>query len=77
MHWDAKLIITGYYRSLAKPPRSSDASTDTPEHARRQGQLPPSPIDALRPPEPPQQLVSFSCDSVEGGDSSTPSPARA
>ena len=46
--------------AASKPLRSSDASAGTPKHARRQQHnRPPSPINALRPPEPPQQLVSY------------------
>ncbi len=77
MHWDARLAITGYYRSLEASKRGSDASADTPKRARRKGKIPPSPIDALRPPDPPQQPDYFSCDGVKGGDSDASSPARA
>ena len=77
MHWDARLPIAGYYRSVEASKRGSVASADTPERALRQGKLPPSPIDALRPPDPPQQPDFFSCDGVKGGDSIASSPARA
>ena len=69
-----------YHRQLSpasEPLRSSGASTGTPKRSRQQGKRPPSPIDELRPLEPPQQLVSVSCDGVEGGGIITSSPARA
>ena len=45
--------------TASRPPRSPDDGADPPKHARRQSKLPPTPVDTLRPPEPPQPTVFF------------------
>ena len=55
--------------AASEPRRSPGASASTPKHAASEGTQPPSPIDALRPLEPPQLPASLSSGGVEGGDS--------
>ena len=43
--------------AASEPRRSPGASASTPKHTRQRGQRPPSPIGALRPLEPQQQLA--------------------
>ena len=43
--------------AASEPRRSPGASASTPKHTRQRGKRPPSPIGALRPLEPPQQLA--------------------
>ena len=40
--------------TASRPPRSPDDGADPPKHARRLSKLPPTPVDTLRQPEPPQ-----------------------
>ena len=53
------------HRSLEEAPAPAQVRPSTPAS---EGKRPPSPIDALRPLEPPQQLAYCSCGGVEGGD---------
>ena len=40
--------------TASRPPRSPDDGANPPKHARRLSKLPPTPVDTLRQPEPPQ-----------------------
>ena len=57
--------------TASEPQRSPGAALARPSAPASEGTRPPSPIDALRPLEPPQQLAYCSCGGVEGGDSFT------
>ena len=55
--------------TASEPRRSPGAARARPSTPASEGQRPPSPIDALRPLEPPQLPASLSSGGVEGGDS--------
>ena len=57
--------------TASEPQRSPGAALARPSAPASEGTRPPSPIDALRPLEPPQQLAYCSCGGVEDGDSFT------
>ena len=57
--------------TASEPRRSPGAALARPSAPASEGKRQPSPIDALRPLEPPQQLAYCSCGGVEDGDSFT------